>query len=513
MNTELDANNKRIAKNTLLLYFRMLIMLIIGLYTSRIVLNSLGVIDFGIYNVVGGVVAMFGFLTNSMGGATSRYITYYLGVGNIQLLKNIFGNIKTIHFILAILILIICETIGLYFFYCKLQIPQERITASFWVYQFSVLASIISVLNIPYNALIISHEKMSTFAYITLADSILKFASALLLTVLTSDKLIIYGLCILCIQLVDQYIYTSFCKKYFEETNSKYQYDKNIFKKIFSYAAWTMNGNLAVIGYTQGLNILLNLFFGTAINAARGIAIQVQNICQQFCTNFQMALNPQLTKSYAQGKLEYMHSLIIKSSKFSFYILSFIITPLIFETHIVLQTWLGIVPEHTINFLRLILITSLIYSLSNPIVVSVHATGRIKKFQIIEGSILLTIVPISYVALKYFKVQPEIVFIIHILIEIITQIFRLKIVLPMINMKIIDYLKFVLSPILQVCIFIPVIPLIINIYINESFERLFILGFSSICWSCLIILMIGCTKNERNFIFQKINLFNIKKSL
>lgn len=284
-------------------------------------------------------------------------------------------------------------------------------------------------------------------------------------------------------------------------------------KKIFSYAAWTMNGNLAVIGYTQGLNILLNLFFGTAINAARGIAIQVQNICQQFCTNFQMALNPQLTKSYAQGKLEYMHSLIIKSSKFSFYILSFIITPLIFETHIVLQTWLGIVPEHTINFLRLILITSLIYSLSNPIVVSVHATGRIKKFQIIEGSILLTIVPISYVALKYFKVQPEIVFIIHILIEIITQIFRLKIVLPMINMKIIDYLKFVLSPILQVCIFIPVIPLIINIYINESFERLFILGFSSICWSCLIILMIGCTKNERNFIFQKINLFNIKKSL
>ena len=244
-----------------------------------------------------------------------------------------------------------------------------------------------------------------------------------------------------CIQAFDQLVYIFYCSRHFDEVHTKCCYDKNLFREIFLFAGWTMNGNLAVMGFTQGLNILLNMFFGPAVNAARGIAVQVQGICQQFCGNFQMALNPQLTKSYAQGDLCMMHGLLIKSSKFSFFIMFFIAMPLMFEANLVLKAWLGVVPDHTVDFLRLILIVGLLYTLSNPIIVSVHATGRLKKFQLIEGSMLLMIVPIAYVCLKLGGIRPEYVFVVHILVEICTQFARLRIVLPMINLDLGDYFR------------------------------------------------------------------------
>lgn len=319
MTSPVSTNNRRIAKNTLLLYFRMLLMIGINLYTSRVILQVLGVEDFGINNVVGGVITMLGFLTGSLAGASSRYITYDLGKGDMEIMKKTFGNILSIHLLLAGLVVVIGETIGLWFMTTQLQIPETRETAAFWVYQFSIISFVLSVISVPYNASIIAHEKMSAFAYISIVDAVLKLLIVYLLLVISYDKLIVYAALFCCIQIFDRIVYSIYCRKHFEETRSKLSFDKKLFKEIFAFAGWTMNGSLAVIGYTQGINVLLNIFFGPAVNAARGIAVQVQNVTRQFCTNFQMALNPQLTKSYATGDYAHMHRLLKVSSKFSFY--------------------------------------------------------------------------------------------------------------------------------------------------------------------------------------------------
>lgn len=496
-------NNKRIAKNTLLLYVRMLFMMLVSLYTSRVVLNTLGVVDFGIYNVVGGVVAMLGFLTGSLGAASSRYITYNLGKGDMAIMKRTFGNIKSIHYILAGVILLIGETVGLWFVTSKLQIPTERTSAALWVYQFSIFSSIMAVISVPYNATIIAHEKMSAFAYITIADAILKLSIVYLLVVIPYDKLIIYAILYFCIQVFDQIVYIIYCSKHFKESHSKCCYDKTLFKEIFAFAGWTMNGNLAVMGYTQGLNILLNMFFGPAVNAARGIAVQVQSVCQQFCGNFQMALNPQLTKSYANGDFISMHSLLIKSSKFSFYILYVIAVPLMFEANSVLKLWLGVVPEHTVNFLRLILFVGLLCTIANPIIVSVHATGKLRKFQVIEGTMLLMIVPIAYFLLKVFGIAPELVFVVHIIVEMCTQYARVRIVLPMIQMKLKTYFCEVVLPIFMVAIISPVLPYLLYKNIGQSIVSFFIIcGFSVVCVSTTVF-YVGCKKSEQKFLISK----------
>ncbi len=392
MSQNQSADNKRIAKNTLLLYFRMLLTMTVSLYTSRVVLNTLGVEDFGVYNVVGGVVAMLGFLTGSLGAATSRFITYALGLGDFDRLKKTFANILAIHCLFALVIVVLAETIGLWFLSSYIQVPVGREDAAFWVYQLSVFTALLSVISVPYNASIIAHERMGAFAYISILDVTLKLLIVFLLQIVSFDKLIFYACLLASVQILDQIIYIGYCKRHFKETLSLPKIDSKQFKEVLTFAGWTMNGNLAVMGYTQGLNILLNMFFGPVVNAARGIAVQVQSVVQSFCVNFQMALNPQLTKSYAQADFAHMHQLLNVSSKFSFFLLLFISFPACLEAQQVLQWWLGIVPDHTVAFLRLILFCGLLGALSNPIIVSVHATGKLKKFQLIEGTMLLLIV-------------------------------------------------------------------------------------------------------------------------
>lgn len=511
--TAKSENNKRIAKNTLLLYIRMIFTMLISLYTSRVILNTLGITDFGIYNVVGGIISLLGFVTSSLGGASSRYITFELGKGNKNKLKKIFGNILSIHILFSIAIFILGETIGLWFFYNKLQIPLERFNAAFWVYQFSIFTSILSFISIPYNAVIIAHEKMSAFAYISIIDIILKLLIVYLLLIIPYDKLIIYSILFFCIQAFDRIIYGVYCSKHFEETHTKLQIDKNLFKELFDFAFWTMGGNLACIGYTQGLNILLNIFFGPAINAARGIAVQVQSVVRNFCLNFQTAINPQITKNYAKKDLAQMHSLIQISSKYSFLLLYLISLPLILEAPIVLKWWLGIVPEHTINFLRIILCTSLVVSLSNPLVISIYATGVIKKFQIIEGSLLLCIVPIAYVCLKLYTIAPEIVFIIHLIIELITQVVRIKLVLPHIEMKEQVYYRQIIIPIFKVVIVSASIPILIYNHLQPNF-----FSFLLLCTTCVISIIsttyfLGCDANEREYIKSKLKSLRLKSRI
>lgn len=493
----MDANNRRIAKNTLLLYVRMLFTMAISLYTSRVVLHVLGVTDYGVYNVVGGVITLLGFLTNSMSGASSRYITFSLGKGDMGEMRRTFGNILSIHFLLAGVVLLLGETIGLWFVLEKLRIPADRMDAALWVYHLSVLTAMLGVVSVPYNAAIIAHERMRAFAYIGIVDALLKLVIVYLLWVMPYDKLVIYALLLFGVQVFDRIVYGWYCVRHFEETRARFLFDKRLFREMFAYAAWTMNGNLAVVGYTQGINILLNLFYGPVVNAARGIATQVQTVAQSFCSNFQTALNPQLTKSYARGDLLRMHQLLTQSSKFSFFILWLIALPLMLEAPLVLRWWLGIVPEHTENFLRLILCASMLSTLSNPLIVSVHATGNLKRFQLIEGTMLLSIVPIAYLLLKLFGIRPEYVFCVHIAVELCTQYARMRIVLPMIAMRVSHYAREVVWPIVKVVLVAPVIPLMVYLLLRQSVASFLLVCTVSVLSLCLAVYCLGCSRSER----------------
>lgn len=496
-------NNKRIAKNTAMLYIRMLLIMAVTLYTSRIVLEVLGVEDFGIYNVVGGVVTMLGFINSSLSGATSRFITFELGRGKDGDLKKVFRCAVSVHYLLALVILFLGETVGLWFVLEKMVIPPERMTAALWIYQCSIVTIIVSIISAPYNALIIAYERMSAFAYISIVEAIAKLLIVFLLMQIHYDKLIVYALLLVAIQISIRFLYTIYCNRHFPESNARYLWDKDLSRKIFAYAGWTMNGNLAIVGYTQGLNILLNLFFGPVVNAARGIAVQVQYAVQQFFFNFLMAVRPQIIKSYASGNLEYMHKLIIGSSKYSFYLMLLISMPILVNTEYILYLWLGNVPEHTVAFTRLMLFACMNYALSNPTITAIHATGDLKKFQMIEGSMLLSVVPVAYIFLKYADMPAEGVFVVYWCIEILTQFVRILIVYPRIKLKKSVYFFDILYPILKVSV-----PLSIFGFLFSDMAYISFISFVGnvclcLCLTVLSILFIGMTSVERSFIIDK----------
>ena len=495
INTE--DKNKRIAKNTLFLYFRMLLTMIISLFTSRVILKNLGVEDYGIYNVVGGVITMLNFITNSLSGAESRFITFELGKGDIEKLKSTFSAIIFINYGLAFLILLLGETIGLWFVQNKLVIPEDRVVASLWVYQCSIITAIISILSTPYNSLIISHEKMSVFAYISIIEVVLKLVIVYFLMLSPYDKLVVYSILLLCVQLFIRFIYTKYSSRYFEESRVRPTWNAGLFKEIGSYSLWTMNGNLAIVGYTQGINILLNMFFGPLVNAARGIAVQVQTAALTFVQNFLVAINPQIIKSCAVEDYSYMHKLVIAASKYGFFLMLIIAFPLIVLVDPILKLWLGSVPEYTTTFVLIMLYASLLSPLSRTLVTAINATGNIKKFQIFEGTSLLMVVPIAYVMLKLFNISPEAVMWVYIGVEIFTQLIRMVIVLPAIHMEFRLYIKSVLFPILVPFLYFELIIHMHFIPIVISFLE--IIGFISIlCLSLTIVIIIfGLNQNER----------------
>lgn len=508
---DISQNNKRIAKNTLLLYIRMLYMIAINLYTSRVILQALGIEDYGIYNVVGGVIVMFSFLMSSLGGASSRFITFEFGNNNLNKLKSTVGNILFIHIAFAGIIFILGESIGLWFVNTQLNIPETRIEAANWIYQFTILTAICSIVSIPYNAMIIAHERMGAFAYITLFDAISKLLIAYLIIHIKADRLIIYGLCLLLVQILDRIIYGSYCIKHFEEATSNIKFNKSQALEIFQFMGWKIGADLAYVGYTQGLNILLNIFYGTAVNAARGIAVQVQNVVRNFCINFQMAIEPQLIKSYAQKDYKRMHNLLLISSKFSFYLLLLLSLPILFNTNIILNWWLSEVPKHTIRFVQLVLLLNMILALATPIVRSAEATGNLKQFEIAEMSCTLTILPIAYIGAKFYHFSPEILLFIPIFIETITQIIRIKVVSPLIKLRAKEYLHHVVYPIIKVSIISPILPIIIQTFIpNNNLQSFIYVSASCIISTLLAVIYIGCYKSEREVLIKTI-ISKIKK--
>ncbi len=501
--------NKRLAKNTLLLYIRMILLLAVSLYTSRIILAALGFDDYGIYNVVGGVVSMFAFINAAMGNASSRFITYALGKGDNEHSINVFNVSILVHALLAIIIVILAENIGLWFFYNKMIIPASRMTAAFWVYQLSIISCVATILCVPFNATIIAHEKMGAFAYISLLDAILKLGIAFAITVTSSDRLVLYALLYLGVNLLNIVIYQIYCFRKFETV--KFQRPKNyaIMKEMMGFAGWSLIGNLATLCCIQGLNLLLNVFFGPVVNAARGIAYQIQGAVKGFITNFQMAINPQITKSYAAEDYKRLQQLIVFGSKFSFCLMLCIMLPISLEIKPILHIWLGKVPDYTAQFAILTMGVLLIDTLANPLGIANNATGKIRNYQIVEGGTLLLILPVAYIVLKMGG-NPISVFWVQLVIMFFVQILRIFLVCHKIHMPKSKYVYQVLFRVLLVAGCSVVVPILVWYTLPQNLLSFIAVVITSIGSTLFCAYYLGLNSYEKANVSTKISSFTNK---
>jgi len=504
MSIQSSNNNKRIAKNTLLLYFRMLFMMVVSLYTSRVILNALGVEDFGIYNVVGGVVAMFSVISGSLSAAISRFITYELGKGDQSKLNKIFSASVTIQLLLSLIIVVLIESVGVWFLNAKMTIPAERMTAANWVLQFSIVTFVIGLISVPYNAAIIAHEKMSAFAYISILEAVGKLAIAFLIMVSPIDRLIFYAILMCMVGLIIRFTYGHYCKKHFAECTYHFHWDKEILTKMFGFAGWNFIGAASAVLRDQGGNVVINMFFGPSVNAARGIANQVNNAITGFVQNFMTAVNPQITKSYASGDRDYMMTLIFQGARLSFYMLLLLSLPVLLNTHYILVIWLKLVPEHAVLFVQLILVFAMCESISNPLITAMLATGKIRNYQIVVGGLQMMNLPISYICLR-FGAMPESVLIVAIIISQCCLAARLYMLRGLIGLSSIQYMKKVYFNVLGVAILAFVIPGLLSYYLQESFLSFVVITMLAMACTCIVEFYVGCTKKERAFVIDKVN--------
>lgn len=497
---ETITSNSRIAKNTIVLYLRMIVVLLIGLYSSRVILNSLGVVDYGIYNVVGTVVVLFSYLDSALSLATIRFYSYELPYG-VERVIIVYNTSIVIQFLFALLIFVIAETLGLWLVNNKLVIPPDRLSAANWVYQFSLLTTFISIISVPFNSAITSHERMTVYAVISTLEAILKLFVALAIVYSPFDYLVFYGLGLFLISVVLFIIKYIYCKKEFNEIRLERRFSKPLFKKMFAFVGWNFFGATAGVSVGQGLNFIINIFFGPAINAARGIAFQVQGAINQFITNINTAVNPQIVKRYSVGEVESMFRLVFFSSKISFLLLTFVSLPIIIDAPYILELWLKDVPDQTVLFTRLVLIYMLTLSLTYSVNMSAQASGNIKKVQLAEGSIIIMNIPIVYVLFKFG--QPAYVsFISMIVLSIISFISKLVILSSTINFPVKKYFTSVLSRILFISAICTAVYCIMNRFDVHSFG-LFLL--KTILYSApvfVIIWFLGFQKNERSYIIS-----------
>lgn len=503
-----SANNKRIAKNTLLLYGRSLFLIAISLYTSRVVLSTLGVQDFGIYNVVGGVVAMFTMLSSTMASASQRFITFALGTNDLVELKKVFSTSITLHVCLGAIIIVLLEIIGVWFLYNKLNIPTERIGVAFWVLQFSIATLFVNVISVPFNAAIIAHERMSAFSYISVLDGVLKLGVAVSLLLVNVDRLILYAALMFGITLLMRFIYSIYSHRHFEETrNIRLHIEKGLFKRMFSFAGWNLFGTGSAVLRNQGIDILLNMFFGVTVNAAKGVSNQVQHAVYQFVTNFQTAVNPQLTKSVAQNDYERTHTLIVQGSRFSFYLLTIFAIPIIVTAPQILSMWLVKVPRFSIDFVRWTFIYLLWDTLSRFLINTVLAHGRIKMYQIVVGGIKLFALPLAYIWLKLGG-SPLVGIWINIILELACLCLRLYY-----NSKFngLEWFVYIRKVVLR-CWGVFCLALLCVYLVKQSLTDNFIfviliaMGFSSV-----IIYSLGINRSERRFLLNRVHATITKK--
>lgn len=506
MSNQTSDNNKRIAKNTLLLYVRMLFTMAVSLFTSRVILNTLGVEDYGINNVVGGIVTMFSVLSGSLSSSISRFITFELGKGNIERLKTIFSTGVNIQLGMSVLIIIIAEAVGIWFLNTKMNIPTDRMVAANWVFQCAILTFVLNLLSVPYNAAIIAHEKMSAFAYISVVEVSLKLIIVYMLMISPFDRLETYAVLLLLVGAVIRFIYGYYCKRHFEECTYHFVFDKPVLKEMTGFAGWNFLGNGAYMLNTQGVNILMNLYFGVAVNAARGIATQVDAALKQFVNNFTTAVNPQITKSYAQGDLDYMHKLVCRSAKFSAFLMMFFAVPIILETNTILTIWLKTVPDYAVIFLQWIIISSFMDTvLANSLVTSMFATGKIKRYQIIVTTVGCLVFPLSWIAFKL-GFEPQVGYILYFIIYTILLFVRLYLLKDMVKLPVMMYIREVLYKLAPIIVVGFAIPGILILTMDAGWLRLILVCLLSVLVTAVSEYFIGLSNKEKNFVAEKIKL-------
>ena len=504
MSTESANNNKRIAKNTLLLYVRMLFLMVVSLFTSRVILNTLGVEDFGIYNVVGGIVAMFTIISGSLTSAISRFLTFELGKGDKEKLKTIFSTSMNIQLGLSAIIILIGEIVGIWFLNNQMNIPAERMMAANYILQCSLGIFVLNLLSVPYNASIIAHEKMGAYAYISILDIVLKLAVAYAIMLSPFDRLISYGVLLLAESIFIRLIYGLYSKRNFEECTYHLIYDKAVLRKMVSFAGWNFLGVTAGTLNTQGVNILMNVYFGVAVNAARGIAVQASAAISQFVQSFTTAVNPQITKSYAAGDMTYMHTLVCQSSKFSAYLFLLMAIPLSVETPEIFEIWLKNPPEYAVLFFRLSLLGTLMDSvLSNSLMTAIFATGDIKKYQVYVTICGGMVFPLTWLA-YLMGASPDSTYIIYFIIYCVVLYVRLHVIQQKVHLQIKEYARRVLVKFIPVAVLSYLVPISIAYLMPASFVRILITAIVSVVITCAIIYSIGLTIGERNMVMSKV---------
>lgn len=494
-------SNKRIAKNSVYLYVRTLIVIVINLYASRVILATLGVEDYGIYNVVAGVVLMLGFLNNAMVASSMRFVAFEQGRSDVERQTVVYSTSVLIHITIAIVIILLSETIGLWFLNSRMNIANERLVAANWVYQSAIFTFVLKIVNTPNQASVIAHERMHVFALISIIDAFFQLGIIYILKIFDFDKLILYSILLLVVSLINLLIYKVYSLMQFKECHFHFSHNYALFKEMLSFAGWSFVGNMGFAMRGPGVNIIVNLFCGPAVNAARGIAYQVSSVVNNFVSNFQTAVNPQITKRYAAHEVESMMSLIKTSSKLSFFLLSIVLIPLYVRADYVLELWLEEVPNMTLQFLRGVLIMGLIHSMCDPFTTGIQATGNIKLFQIVIAFVMLLDLPLSYLLLKY-GFAPYSVMYIAISTEFVALICRVLLLNREIKIDVKNIIVGIFINNIGVGVVMFMIPLFINQYIPQTFLGLIILCLISLGWDGLTILLLGLNKQERGVVFS-----------
>lgn len=510
-NNNCSSKNKTIAINTVFLYARTLLLFALSLYTSRVTLQALGVENYGIINVVSGFVSMFSLLSGSLTSACQRFITYELGnpQGDI---RKVFSSSFYIHATLAVIIVLLAESFGIYFINYKLNLPNDRIYEAHWIFQCSIVAFVLNLINIPYNALIVAHEKMKSFAYISILETILKFATVFSLLYIPYNLLVCYAIFTLLSSTFVRFVYQYYCMRTFSgECKLKRVNDKGLLKDIFGFAGWAFIGNSATLFSNQGVNMVLNVFLGVTLNAARGIAVQVEGAVTNFLYAFTMAINPQITKSYAQKDYSRLTTLLDMGLRMSFFLIIMLSIPIIVAAPDILNIWLGLYPDYTVVFVRITLLTAIVQATANCLMTTIYASGSIKIYQIIVGGLVMLNLPISYVLLK-FSFSPVSIYVVNLVIYALTFIFRMYYIKVKLNMNVCFIWYLIIRRFFPVGILSAIISYCISIFLNTSS----IMGLTSFTVlsiiSTLSIIMIGgVSKSERviliNLVRNKIKLY------
>lgn len=496
-------NNKRIAKNTVILYARTLFVMFVSLFTSRIILEELGIENYGIYNIVGGLVGMFSVISTSLTSSSSRFITFEIGRGDKEVLRKTFSTSIIIQASLAIIVFVVCELVGTWFLETQMQIPQGRMYAAKWVLQFSIISFCIGLITIPFGACIIAHERMSIYAYLSIFNSLMNLAICYLLSISPIDRLIFYTILGFLVNQTTTIINITYCKRNFEESRGKITFDKEIFYKMAGFSGWSFFNNTTYILNNQGINMLINIFFGVTVNAARGIAAQVENAVHQFVNNFTVAINPQITKSYASGDLDSMHLLVCRGAKFSYFIMLIMALPIIIEAEQILNIWLINVPQYAIIFTQLALVMGMCDCIGSSGYTACIATGNLKRYSIIITSIGIMEFPIAWCFFAM-GALPEYAYYTYIAVKITVLIVRMFLLESMVGLKVSMYLRNVFVPIILTTILAIICPITLSFYLEQSLLRLMIIVTTSIISVSLCALYIGMTKGERNVIISKV---------